>query len=493
MTVKSGFRRTLQPTRSRVHQWLRGTHPTTTTRFPKTVVGTKLYDQFGNVYVMRSLSSWAMAQNLTTAQITTALNGVQANGWNAIHTVMGGGQSEGGDWDRYHDIDGNPFWTGTPWASSLGSAWGKIDWIISEANRLGIVVGLSLFGGFGGDAGTEGAGQDWNAVTNTNMNTAGQAIANRYLANDNIYWHLEFDGADTPSSTTTRAVRAENFFAGVNTVEGKTRRIRWMESNQDNGTSADRGWDASTNFAPTINTGYVYNANSTEDAEGWRANVAGVPFGDSEPPYDGAGHYGTPGGSVEAQNLRERSYALALEGAALITYGHEQWWNFGKTGLFGGDISGDWTNVMSHSHVVQQSYFHSLVDAYIANPLWGPTSSFLTTGEGSGDTKAAVGMSNVAAIVYFPDSRTIAVDTTVLGGNGPVRLRWYDPTNGAYSTIAASEAQQTGRSITYAGNNAAGESDQVLVVDLVTQPIPPVPAPLRILTTVPHRARRGVA
>jgi hypothetical protein len=96
--------------------------------------------------------------------------------------------------------------------------------------------------------------------------------------------------------------------------------------------------------------------------------------------------------------------------------------------------------------------------------------TFLTTGVGSGDTKAASGFSATQAAVYFPTSRTIVVDTTVLAGSGNVRLRWYDPTTGTFSEIFASRPQQA-ESITYnGGTHGDGTTDWVLVVDLVDAP-----------------------
>ena len=46
-----------------------------------------------------------------------------------------------------------------------------------------------------------------------------------------------------------------------------------------------------------------------------------------------------------------------------------------------------------------------------------------------------------------------------------LNLRWYDPTAGTYTTIAASEAQQSNRAVSYPANHPDGTSDWVLVVD----------------------------
>ena len=97
-----------------------------------------------------------------------------------------------------------------------------------------------------------------------------------------------------------------------------------------------------------------------------------------------------------------------------------------------------WTGSRSKGIRIPSSsrYAWTLLDQFVADPTWVPDNgSFLTTGTGSGDTKAAAGRSGTAAVAYFPSSRSVVVDTTVIAGTSPVRLRWYDPTTGSYTTI----------------------------------------------------------
>src|SRR5262249_4051193 len=158
---------------------------------------------------------------------------------------------------------------------------------------------------------------------------------------------------------------------------------------------------------------YDYKPNSTELIEqAWAENgAAALPMGDVEPPYDGSPYYGSSMG----QQLRERSYAVFLEGGSYINYGHEDWWAFGVPALFTEGLT--WQEVPQHTHTVEQSYIWSLIDAYVADPAWvADDGELLIAGEGSGDDKAAAGRSDKAAIVYLPVARSITLDTTVLGG-----------------------------------------------------------------------------
>jgi hypothetical protein len=92
--------------------------------------------------------------------------------------------------------------------------------------------------------------------------------------------------------------------------------------------------------------------------------------------------------------------------------------------------------------------------------------TFLKTGLGSGDDQAACGYSSRAALVYFPTSRPVIIDTTKIARGRKVRLRWYDPTSGKYTMIASSEAKVSERSLSYPSTrHADGFNDWVLVAD----------------------------
>jgi hypothetical protein len=427
-------------------------------RWPSSIAGRKVLDQYGRVYLIRTFSSWGMASQLSNADITSALEGLAANGFNGVTVWIGGGANYGSDWlPRYvHKATGQRFWIGKPWASSLGPAWRSLDYLVSEARRLGIFVWMSLNGGFG----TYGARPDWEAVTNRSMHNAGVAIANRYRTARNVGWHVMFDDSSV-TTTSTAGRRVEAFFAGVNGAEGaRRRRVRWVEAGNGLSTS-DQGWLKTANLRATINSWYDYGSNSTELAEDGYTEVGAVPVGDAEPPYDGAPHYSGNAG----QQLRERSYATFLEGGALINYGHEDWWRFGLTGLYSEGLT--WQQVQRHTHTIQQSYAWRLLNRYVAKRTWVPERrTFLTTGTGRGDLKAAAGRSPTAAIAYFPSRRSVVVNTTVIAGTGRVRLRWYDPTTGRFSTVSASEMQRRSRSVSYPSRHSDGSDDWVLVVVL---------------------------
>jgi hypothetical protein len=445
--------------------------------WPSSIGNRKILDQYGDVYLMRTFSSWSLTDR-SDAEITASLQGLAASGFNAVTVWAGGGYGVNGTWDSKYDrkANGDKWWGGTAWQSSLGPAWKAMDHVVVEARRLGMAVNFSFCGGFG----DTGAGPDWEAASSTQMRNAGIAIANRYPAADypNIVWHVMLD--DGHALDSIRGQRINALFEGINDTEGQsTRPVRWLEP--ANGSSiAGQGWLGTGDFNASMNGWYSYAANSAEIVEASYREDLTVPTGDTEPPYDGSPHY--PGDL--GQQLRERSWATFIEGGAYINYGHEDWWPFGKEGLFTENVF--WTDVPTHSHTIEQSYIWPVVDEYVADHAWEPDDArFLKTGTGSGDTKAAAGRSDNAAIAYVPTSRPVVVDTTVIAGTDPVQLRWYDPTTGRYSVVAKSEAQQANRSVPYPLSHPDGSSDWALVVDLATPTVVPSTTTVAPTTVAP--------
>ncbi len=149
----------------------------------------RFLDQNGNVFLLKTMSSWAMAQNCTNAEITNALEGLKSLGFNAVTVSPFGVHMNDSFGDRYKNKAGQRFFTDEPHASSFGPAWSSMDWIMLEATRLQMTVAFSLFMSWG-DTGT--APDLANAGT-TNAYNFGKAVATRYAGYPNIIWHVMGD------------------------------------------------------------------------------------------------------------------------------------------------------------------------------------------------------------------------------------------------------------------------------------------------------------
>jgi hypothetical protein len=135
------------------------------------------------------------------------------------------------------------------------------------------------------------------------------------------------------------------------------------------------------------------------------------------------------------------------------------------TGLFDGGPG--WLNILSEAPQLHAKYAWIILDDYVSDPTWTPDAgTFLKSGLGKGDDEAASGYSSRAALVYFPASRPIIIDTTKIVKGSNVRLRWYDPSSGNYTMIAKLEAKTPNRSLAYPSKpHSDGFNDWVLLVD----------------------------
>jgi hypothetical protein len=427
-------------------------------RWPTIVSQRKILDQFGDPYLMRIFSSWGMAQNLTNSEITDALEALEARGFNAVNVAPNGVGIQA-DWVKYENVAGKDFFTGMPFATSLGPAWATMDHIISEAQRLGMTVLFSFFVSYG----TSGIGPDLTAVSNENAYHYGVAVASRYLTAPNVVWHVEADAGWQPEDPIGR--RLDNLFRGVADTE-RTPRLVLAEpylggtgyqlfiSEEGTGRSAYEWLHLSTNAV------YDYGNNAVEqfDAVWDEPGATAYPVWDSEPPYASATHYT---GNYR-QQLRERNYTTFIRGGCGINYGDEDWWRFGKLGLFDGGL--EWFEVPDSATTADAQYAWSLIGAHVTDPTWTrDTGAFVTSGLGTGDTKAASGYSGSSGLVYKPHSSSITVDLSIFTDD-TVHVRWYDPTTGDYTRVGNFATTGT-RVFSHPGDNASGQPDWVLVVE----------------------------
>jgi hypothetical protein len=336
-----------------------------------------------------------------------------------------------------------------------------MDWVMREATRLEMTVVFSFFLSWK-DTGTV---PDLVAAGTTNAYNFGKAVANRYASYSNIVWHVMGDFKWRYNEGPALALDA--VFHGIRDGEGASHRLIIAEP-ANGSTSFDQfisaeGADGYKWFKQSADTIYHYGSSSAEqfDKVYNRAVAANYPVVDIEPPYVNAPHYK----NQQNQELRERNYATFIRGGAGINFGHEKWWPHGVTGLFDGGPG--WLDILSEAPQLDAKYAWTILDACVTDPTWMPDAeSFLKSGLGSGDDQAASGYSSSAALVYFPTSRPVILDTTKISKGSKVRLRWYDPTSGNYTIIASSEAKASDRSLSYPSkHHSDGFNDWVLIAD----------------------------
>jgi len=441
----------------------RGVSGSSAVSFPYPVAASnrRFVDQNGSVYLLKMMASWAMAQRCPKAAITSALEELKSLGFNAVTVAPFGVYLNGSFGDRYRNESGQRFFTGAPYASAFGPAWSSMDWIVEETTRLQMTVVLSLFLSWG-DTGTTPA---LISAGSTNSYNYGKTLAERYAQYPNIVWHVM---GDFPwSSSDPAGQQVDAVFHGIRDGEGSSHRLIIAE--QHNGLTGYRQFISAEGkqggylwFKQSANTLYNYGGNAVELFDSVYGELGANNYGvvDIEPPYVNSTHYQ----GNKNQQYRERNYSVFLRGGTGINFGHEKWWPFGAAGIFDGGAG--WLEILQEPPQLHAKYAWSLIDRYVADASWSrDDGKFVKVGIGDGDTKAASGYSRVAAVAYFPTSRPVMVDTTVIAGPRNVKLSWYDPTTGTYAIISESEAATANRSIAFPESHLDGSSDWVLVVE----------------------------
>jgi Protein of unknown function (DUF4038)/Putative collagen-binding domain of a collagenase len=165
------------------------------------------------------------------------------------------------------------------------------------------------------------------------------------------------------------------------------------------------------------------------------------------------------------QVLRRQEYWSNLSGATGQLYGNKYTWQF---------IDG-WKDQLDTPGAVQMAYVTALFELrawYDLVPDQGHTvvtSGFGTFG--SGDYVTAARTPNGRLVMaYVPSARTLTVDMNKL--SEPVTARWYDPTAGTFTNISGSPFANAGsHNFTTPGNNAGGDGDWVLVLEVSITPV----------------------
>ncbi len=429
--------------------------------YPVRAANRRFIDQNGKVYLLKTMSSWAMSQNCSDTEITRALEGLKDLRFNAVTVSPFGVHMNDSFGDQYKNKAGQSFFTGKPHASPLGPAWSSMDWVMREATRLEMTVVFSFFLSWK-DTGTV---PEMVAGGTTNGYNFGKDVATRYSSYSNIVWHVMGDFKWRYNEEPALAL--DSIFHGIRDAEGSSHRLIIAEP-ANGSTSFDQfisaeGPNGYKWFKQSADTIYHYRNNAAEqfDKVYNRPGSANYPLVDIEPPYVNAPHYK----GQQKQELRERNYTTFIRGGAGINFGHEKWWPHGVTGLFDGGPG--WLNILSEAPQLDAKYAWTILDEYVTDPSWTPdTGSFLKSGLGSGDDQAASGYSSSAALIYFPTNRPIVIDTTKITKSGDVRLRWYDPTTANYTEISSSEPKTSSRSVTYPSTpHSDGFNDWVLVAD----------------------------
>lgn len=436
--------------------------PTIDKRYPSAVSsdGHRLLDQYGQTWMGIGDSAWSMAGQLNDSDIDQFVANRAAKGINCF--IISAPEHKYAD-NAPNNIDGVAPFTGTAYQSSLNNTyWTRVDRIVQKALANGITVFMCPeYSGFDGDD-TQGWRTEIEAAytaSSTNIVNYGKQLAIRYGGYRNIVWFMGHDRTFNSFATLKTAVKLM-----TDTIQANVPNHQLVLAGGGvRGTVGSTVWSGIDKIAYDVDNIYISNA----DPGGAMTSAysSGAPAGVIEAYYEQEHSLGF--GSAD---LRNQTYSPIAAGAVYSFFGNNPIWYFGSTAGAGfGTPSGTWQQNMD-----QTGSLHLAIAArYFTDPVFlanraamAPdlSSTFLTIGSGSGATKAYALYSSSRGIVWQPAASGITISLAVF--SAPVRIRWFDPTNGQYKVVSAKVANSGTQAISHPGNNSFGASDWLLDVDL---------------------------
>jgi hypothetical protein len=417
--------------------------------------GRYLVDGNGTPFLMTGDSPQALIGNLTESDAELFFSTRRAQGFNTVWINLlcngyTGCRQDGETWDGIA-----PFTTPGDLSTPNEAYFSRVDQMIQLAAQYGFVVLL--------DPAETGGWLDTLVSNGVDKDRAyGQYLGRRYAAFSNIIWMSGNDyqswGPDNDPYVTAVA-------QGIRDTDPSA--LQTVELNYDtSGSLDDPAW------APLIdlNASYTYDPTYIQVLNDYnRSNF--LPTFLVEAGYEAEQNSSTiPYGSP--QQLRRQEYWSLLSGATGQLFGNHSTWQFLCSQRDAdGNCVGGWKDELASPGATQMA---NLVALFGSRPWYqlvpDQNHTVVTSGYGTfGDddyVTAASTPDGKLAIAYVPSSsRAVTVDLGTF--SGPVTARWYDPTDGAFTTIGNRPFANDG-SVTLGAppTNAAGDNDWVLVLEV---------------------------
>lgn len=366
-------------------------------------------------------TGWALLQALDRPETTRYLEDRAAKGFTAIQ-VMG-----------ISEFDGL---TVPNWAGNLplidqdpnrpnGSYFDHVDWVVGEAERLGLVI--ALLPTWADKVGPRLWGTDPVVFTPVNAGGYGAYLGERYRGRA-VIWVLGGDRNPTePGHLATWRAMAEGLVRG-----GGGEHLLTFHP-QGRSSSApfvhDEAW---LDFNMIQSSHHERNGANYALIAADHARTPSKPCMDAEPCYeDHPVNWQPELGYFGEWDVRKAAYWALFAGAYGHTYGANsvfQFWRGGDPGKFG--ARRPWEEALALPGAGQMRHARALIES---RPMLTrmPDQSLIATdvGEGAEHQRATRAEDGGYAFVYSPTGRDISVNLGKLAG-GEVAASWYDPRTG---------------------------------------------------------------
>jgi Protein of unknown function (DUF4038)/Putative collagen-binding domain of a collagenase len=417
-----------------------------TPAFPLTLSPGKRYleDTHGQPFLIHGDAAWSLIADLTQEDVDRYLEDRHARGFNTLLvSVIEHRYARNAPANAYGQA---PFLTAGDFGTPNEQYFAHADWVLRRAAEKGFLVLLApAYTGAGG--GNEGWYQEMVKNGPAKLRRYGQFLGKRYAKFTNLLW-VHGGDYNPPQRELVQAI-----------AEG----IQEFEPNALN-TAHCAPEMAAADFwggEPWLQVSNVYTYKPVYLAalDHFDQHKA-TPFFLIESSYE------NEHGSTE-QLLRTQAYQAILSGAMGEVFGNNPIWHFDGPGLF--RAPGSWREQLGSRGAISMTHLRVLFETM---PWWtlepDTDNRLLKDGHQSGESRAVAARSadRSIAVVYLPTIRNLTMDLRELAGPN-VSMRWYDPANGQYTDIAASDFKSQEIEtvmIKPRANNSSGFGDWVLIL-----------------------------
>jgi hypothetical protein len=430
-----------------------------------------LVDANDQPFLVNQVSSWALIQALSTSEANTYLDTLKSHGYDSVLvSIVSSDQRDHGNppnWVGDGSGEVPPFTTAGNFSTMNPAYFAHADAVIAAAaQRQMLVVLVPSYLGYDY---IQGLNDEMSADTVAHMTTYGQYLGDHYKNVTNVIWCL--GGDRRPPTGDPLEDRLKAVADGIKAKDRSDRlwTAHWVGEPLSGGPYGSYSQiDASPTFAGyfQVNGYYSYNSGrpSYVDNLNAYAYTPTMPAFNLDQSYRTTPAWNWPQG--EAYELRRKAHWAMLNG------GFGSSFDSGQQFMFGPDV---YTEMETDSFYEQQQWWNF----WSALPWWklvpsGQSTSFVTQpgsnfGVNGDYIISALADDKSFGIAYTVDGGAISIALSSFASAGPnVRARFWDPTNGAFTSVSGSPLAASGtHAFTPAGQNAAGGTDWLLLLESV--------------------------
>jgi hypothetical protein len=405
-------------------------------------------DASGDPFLLHIDTAWSLIADLSKADAEIYLENRRRKGFNAVIVNLLERQYSSNAVPDFRNAERNPPFVPTDDYSKPNETYfAHADYVIKLAASKGIVVLLAP-----SYLGYQGGPDGWYATMQANASTLrdyGRYLGQRMSSNPNIIW---MHGGDFNPVGDKQLVR--DIALGIRDFDAQSLHTAHCAPE----TSALEFW-ASESWLQ-LNNVYTYN---DIPGKAQAAYAGAMPFFLLESRYENE-----PAPPTAAVQLRIQAYQALLSGAMGQAFGNHPIWHFDGPGVYPNPSPSNWEAWLDSAGAQQMAHVRALFVARSWQRLVPDFAHALLTGDlgGSGFDRAVAARANDGsfAFAYAPSARTLSINMSLFPAN--VSARWFDPAAGTFAPIAGSPFPNSGsRNFPTPGNNAAGDSDWVLVLE----------------------------